>query len=144
MVSSGPVTREDLKLILRMSIHMARVDQELNLEERRILMRFADAMRLSALERERLMGKTLTLGEALKKLSSDAGKKLLVKTVCAVACSDGALHESEIDFLEKVLSNISLQMMVLPHREWKRYQQEALAEIEHIVEGLEGGSSALS
>ena len=69
------MTREDLKLILRMSIHMARVDQELNLEERRILMRFADAMRLSALERERLMGKTLTLGEALKKLSSDAGKK---------------------------------------------------------------------
>ena len=53
------VTRQDLKTILLCAIHLAKVDNEFHLMEKKILRRFSEAMGLQESEREELVAMTL-------------------------------------------------------------------------------------
>lgn len=127
------LTREDLKTILLFGIHVAKIDEEFAVWERQVLSRFADAMHLSEAEREEMAERDISLAEGLRRLSGQEAATLLVKTLCAVAASDGKDDPVEREFIHKVVERLDTSMFLLPRAEWASYEQEVL----EALRGLE-------
>jgi tellurite resistance protein len=127
------LTREDLKTALRFGVHIAKIDGDFAVWEKKVLARFADAMLLSEEERADMVTQNLSLAVGLEALSGQEAKHLLIKTLCAVAHSDGIPHETEIDFIHKVIDRLGGQTFVLSKEEWGLYEQEVLDIIGEVV-----------
>lgn len=124
------LTREDLKTILLFGIHIAKVDGEFDVWEKKILARFADAMGLTDAEKEQMTHQKISLAGGLKQLSGQRAKTLLWKTLCAVSHSDGETHETEVDFIHKVLDKVGGQIFLHAVKDWGAYEQEVLDELQ--------------
>lgn len=128
------LTRDNLKTILQFGIHIAKVDGEFVVWEKQVLARFAEAMRLTDAERAQMVGQELSLASGLNSLTDQDARQLLVKTLCAVAHSDGVSHPSELDFINKVIQQIGSQLFVLPKDEWGSYEQEVMDAIHAVMD----------
>lgn len=126
------VTRDDLLVILRFGIHMAKVDHEFAVWEKQLLVRFAEAMHLSEAEREHLQEQPLSLAQGLRQLSGPEARSLLLKTLCAVASSDGRNHPSEVEFIHKVIEIMGSEAFVLPESEWNTYEPEVMETVSEV------------
>ena len=60
-------------------------------------------------------------------------RQLLLKTLCAVAHSDGATHPAELEFINKVIQQLGGQLFVLSKDEWGTYEKEVLDTINEGV-----------
>jgi len=120
------ITRQDLLIVLRFGIHLAKLEDSFVPLERKLLKRIADAIKISPLEQEELMKGDASLSAGLQNLSSSDAKNLLVKTLCAVAYSDGKAHPGEINFIEKVISKFSDSIFIYPREEWGMYEDEVI------------------
>lgn len=123
------LTREDLKTVLLFGIHIAKIDGEFDVWEKKLLARFADAMGLTPEEREEMTTQKISLANGLSKLTSQQAKTLLWKTLCAVSYSDGDAHEAEIDFIHKVIEKVGGGVFLLATKDWGTYEQEVLDEL---------------
>jgi len=128
----GQITREDLKIILKFGIHLARVDANFHLEEKKVLKRFSEAIHITDEEREELMADA-SLQHGLDELASDSAKELLLKTLCAVAYVDGKTTPEEVAFVEKVLGKFEGLSFLLPKEEWGAYEAEIFEIIEENI-----------
>lgn len=120
------INRQDLKTILLFATHVAKVDNEFALQEKELLQKFAEAIKLTPQERTELLKQEASLSEGLNHLSSKDAKQLLVKTLCAVSHSDGKAVKAEIDFIQKVIEHFGDSVFVLPRDEWGKYEAEVL------------------
>jgi tellurite resistance protein len=120
------IIRQDLKTILLFATHVAKVDNEFAMQEKELLGKFADAIKLTPQERSDMMGKEASLSDGLNHLSSKEAKQLLVKTLCAVSHSDGKAVKAELDFIQKVIEHFGDSVFVLPREEWGKYETEVL------------------
>jgi tellurite resistance protein len=120
------ITRQDLKTILLFATHVAKVDNEFVLQEKEMLHKIAEAIKLTAEERAELLKREASLSSGLNHLSSNEAKQLLVKTLCAVSHSDGKAVKPEIDFIEKVIEHFEGSVFVLPREEWGKYETEVM------------------
>lgn len=127
------VTHEDLKTILLFGIHLARIDTQFVPFEKKILARFADAMKLTEEERASLLEQNVSLGEGLKQLSGPEARTLLLHTLCAVSFSDGNTHPAEVEFINKVARKIGDAGALLPKEEWGAYEEQVFQAFEEIV-----------
>ena len=127
-------TRDDLKTILQFGIHIAKIDGDFAVWEKKALARFADAMRLTEAEKAAMVERTISLASALDSLSGDPAKHLLLKTLCSVASSDGVPHKAELDFLHKVMDRLGGQFFILSKDEWGKYEQEVLEAIQAAMD----------
>ena len=127
------LTRDDLKTILQFGIHIAKVDGDFAVWEKKVLARFADAMKLTEPERAQMVGENLRLAQGLASLSSAEAKHLLLKTLCAVAHSDGVPHEAEVDFIQKVMQRLGGQIFILSKDEWGTYEKEVIKTIKEVM-----------
>ncbi|HKJ00115.1 MAG TPA: hypothetical protein VKB51_16680 [bacterium] len=127
------LSRQDLKTILQFGIHIAKIDGDFAVWEKQVLARFADAMKLTEDERAEMVRQNLSLSRGLGSLTSHDAQQLLLKTLCAVAHSDGVPHETELDFIQKVLQRLGGQIFILSKDEWGTYEKEVLETINEVV-----------
>lgn len=128
------LTRDDLKIILKFGVHIAKIDNDFAVWEKKVLARIADAMQLTDDERGAMVNEDVSLAQGLDSLSSVDAQNLLLKTLCAVAHSDGIPHEAELDFISKVMQRLEGQRFILSKDEWGAYEQEVLDTIADAVE----------
>lgn len=126
------VTQDELKTILSFGVHLAKLDGDFNVWERKLLAHFADAMQLSEADKQQLMSEKFSLGSGLRRLGSDEAQVFLVKTLCAVAFVDGDTSPVEVEFIERVVSQLSAQVFLLGRAEWGKYVEEVNAQIEAL------------
>ncbi|MEE8433481.1 MAG: TerB family tellurite resistance protein [bacterium] len=124
------LTREDLKTILQFGIHIAKVDGKFDVWEKKILARFAEAMGLTEAEKEQMTHQQISLAGGLSHLSGQKAKTILWKTLCAVSHSDGETHETEMDFIQKVLDKVGGQIFLHAVKDWGAYEQEVMDELQ--------------
>ncbi len=127
------INREDLKIILLFGIHIAKIDGDFDVWERRILARMADAMKLTDGEKQNLVGETLSLSAGLRQLSSPEARSLLLKVLCAVSNADGTAHETELEFISKVIEKLGSAVFVLSRSEWGVYEGEVFETLAKIA-----------
>ncbi|MDH5753451.1 MAG: TerB family tellurite resistance protein [Deltaproteobacteria bacterium] len=127
------LTSNDLKIILLFGIHIARIDGNMDPFEREMLSRFADAMKFSAKDKEELLTRKFSLAEGLRSLSSPDARALLLKTLCSIAYCDGDTHETEVDFISKVVEKMGHAAFILPKAEWGSYEEEVFQTIRSAV-----------
>jgi tellurite resistance protein len=120
------ITRQDLMTILLFATHVAKVDNEFVLQEKELLHKFAEAIKLTPDERGQLLKREASLADGLNHLSSNEAKQLLVKTLCAVSHSDGKAVKAELDFIHKVIEHFEGSVFVLPREEWGKYETEVM------------------
>ena len=130
------LTRDDLKTILQFGIHIAKIDGDFAVWEKKVLARYADAMKLTEGERTAMAQQNLSLAKGLDSLSSNEAKHLLLKTLCSVAHSDGVPHDTEVDFIQKVVERLGGQIFILSKDEWGRYENEVMDTIAEVVKTL--------
>jgi tellurite resistance protein len=126
------ISRDELMTILMFGVHIAKLDSNFDVWERKILARFAAAMRLSDKERGALAHQRISLSKGLHSLESGDARNLLVKVLCAVAHVDGKASELELEFIEKVVVKLKGQVFILPREDWGRYEAEVFTTIESI------------
>jgi tellurite resistance protein len=126
------ITRQDLKTILLFSIHVAKVDNEFVAEEKALLQKIADTIKLTPEERAELLRTEASLASGLNQLSSNEAKQLLVKTLCAVSNSDGKAVKSELDFIHRVIEHFGDSVFVLPREDWGKYEDEVMKTLESL------------
>ena len=129
----GAVTRDDLKIILKFGVHLARVDGNFHMEEKKVLRKFSEAINLTEEEREELMGGDSSLNHGLGDLSSDTARELLLKALCTVSYVDGFTSDNEVAFIEKVLGKLESGSFLLPKEEWGSYETELFDAISQVV-----------
>jgi tellurite resistance protein len=127
------LTRDDLKTILQFGIHIAKIDGDFAVWEKKVLARYADAMKLTEQERAQMVADKLRLAQGLDSLSSTEANHLLLKTLCSVAHSDGVPHETELDFITKVMQRLGGQIFILSKEEWGIYEKEVIDTINEVV-----------
>ena len=127
------VTRQDLKAILLCAIHLAKVDHDFSLVEKKMLRRFADIIGLEEAEREELVAMGGSLASDVDALSSTDAMELLIKTLCAVSFVDGTTSPEEIEFIEKVLVRTKIDFPVPPKEDWDIYEEEVFTSLKAIV-----------
>ena len=127
------ISRDELKTILMFGVHIAKLDSQFDVWERKILARFATSIRLTDQERGTLAKERISLVKGLNSLQSGDARNLLVKVLCAVANVDGKASASELAFIEKVIVKLKGQVFVLPREEWGRYEQEVFTTLESIA-----------
>lgn len=130
------LNRDDLKIILLFGIHLAKIDGDFAVWEKKLLARFADAMKLTEREKSELVHQEISLSQGLQRLSGQGAKSLLVKTLCAVSFSDGDTHPNEVDFIHKVVEKLETQVFILPQGEWGAYEDEVMAELNEAASPL--------
>lgn len=124
------ISRDDLKILLKFALHMAKVDKDLAPLERKILKRYVDLIGLTDEERKALIGSEQSLSQGLASIESQEAKVLLVKTLCAVAHSDGVMHEAEGAFIQKVNGQLGGAVELLPFEDWEVYEKEVLKQLD--------------
>lgn len=127
------ITRQDLKAILLCAIHLAKVDNDFSLMEKKLLRRFADTIGLKESEREELVAMGGSLASDVDSLSSKSAMELLIKTLCAVSFVDGRTDPEEIEFIEKVLVRTRIDYPIPPKEDWGIYEEEVFKEIRAAV-----------
>ena len=132
------VSREDFKWILLFCVHLAKVDQDFSFPEKKLLSRFAEALKLGETERAELLAGEFSLVEGLKELVSKEARELLVKCLCLVSFADGTLDDQEVALIEKVMRSIDQTIFILPKGEWGNYENEVFL----AVAGATGTSLA--
>jgi tellurite resistance protein len=130
------LNRDDLKIILLFGIHLAKIDGDFAVWEKKILARFADAMKLTEREKSEMVHQEISLSQGLRRLSGQGAKSLLVKTLCAVSHSDGDTHPNEVDFIHKVVERLETQVFILPQGEWGTYEDEVITELNEAASPL--------
>jgi len=123
------MTRNDMKTILLFGIHLAKIDGNFDVWEKKVLARFADAMKLGENEKTDMVSQEISLSQGLKRLTTPESRALLLKTLCAVSHSDGEAHPTEVDFIQKVVEKLDTQVFILPQSEWGVYEQEVIDEL---------------
>ena len=129
----GAVTREDLKVILKFGIHLARLDGNFHMEEKKVLRKFSEAIGLTDDERKELMEGDSSLNHGLEDLSGDPAKELLLKALCAVSFVDGHTSQGEVGFIEKVLGKMEAGFFLLPKEQWGTYEKELFEVISQVM-----------
>ena len=127
------VTRQDLKVILIFSVHLAKVDSNFSFHEKRMLRQIADIIGLEAAEREELVAMGGSLAGDVDTLSSTDAMELLIKTLCAVSYVDGKTTPDEIEFIEKVLVRTGIDFPIPPKEEWSIYEPQVFEAIEAVI-----------
>lgn len=127
------ITRLDLKAILLCAIHLAKVDNDFSLQEKKLLRRFADTIGLKKDEREELVAMGGSLASDVDALSSTDAMELLLKTLCAVSFVDGNTTPDEIEFIEKVLVRTGIEYPIPPKEEWGIYEEDVFQALQEIV-----------
>ena len=112
------VTRDDLVTILRIGIHVAKVDSSFDDMEKHLLLRLARAMKISDEERATMQQDGAKLSELIGRLSSQEARELMVKAVCVVAESDGRVQDTEHSFFGKILHTAAPDLEVPPVEQW--------------------------
>jgi tellurite resistance protein len=127
------LTRNDLRTILRFGIHIAKIDGDFAVWEKKVLARFAEAMKLTEAEKTAMVRENLSLSQGLGSLSGRDAQQLLLKVLCSVAHSDKVSHPKELDFIQKVLQRLGGQIFVLSKDEWGTYEKEVLATLSEVA-----------
>lgn len=120
-------TRDDLHTILAFGLHVARVDNDFAALEKNVLRHYVEMIGMSEEERAALAAQPVRLSEGLAHLSGTEARTLLIKTLCAVAFSDGVPHENELDFIQRVNHQVGRPLELKPWEEWGAYEEEVLA-----------------
>lgn len=120
------ISREELRSIFVFALHVARVDNDFVTPEKNVLKRYMDLMHFSPEEKDQMAGMSQVLSERLDSLASDEAKKLLVKTLCAVAYSDGQMREEEINFINRVNNQLGNVVELGNWDDWGGYEGEVM------------------
>lgn len=128
------ISQEELYGILELAAHMARLDREIAVFEVEILDRLAGVAGLSEVGRQELGGAGYSPEESLAKVTSPEAREFLVKTLCAIAYSDGRMHQVEVDFVESVNGRFGNPISLVPWEEWESYILEVLDRINALEE----------
>ena len=112
------VTRDDLLTILRIGIHVAKVDSSFDEEEKHLLLRLARSMNVRNDERATLREDGVKLSELIARLSCQEARELMVKAVCVVAESDGQVLDTERCFFDKILHAAAPDLEIPPVENW--------------------------
>ena len=118
------ISRDALKTILLFAVHIAKIDDDFDPWEKKILRRFATEMGLTDEEKQELAQTKVSLVKSLRNLKSADANHLLIKTLCAVSFVDGAATGDELEFIEKVVVKLETQVFILPREEWGQYEDE--------------------
>ena len=124
------LTPRDIEIILTFALHVAKVDQEFDVYERKILRHLVAVMGVTEEMKEHLLQEEKFLNELLESLSSLEAKILLVMTLCAVAFANGTVHQTEAEFIEKVNGRLGHPVQLLPTEQWGQYEPEVIARIQ--------------
>ena len=122
----GSINKDDLKTILSFALHVARVDFELAPMEKNVIKRFIDMAHIDHNEIEDLTHHEFSLAEGLQSLSSNEAKVLLIKTMCAVAFSDGKNRDEENTFIYKVNRQLGDLVDLGEWDDWSSYEGDVI------------------
>ena len=121
------LTQRDIEIILTFALHVAKVDHDFDIYERKILRHLVEVMGVTReMQNELLKGETF-LNDELGNLSTQEAQELLVKTMCAVAFANGDIHQAEAEFITKVNGRLGKPVSLLPWEAWSTYEPEVMA-----------------
>ena len=120
------ITRQDIRIILAFALHVAKVDHDLATSEKAVLKHYLETGQISKDEMVDLARKEHSLSGDLLLLSGPDAGELLLKTLCAVAHSDGVMKESETEFIQRVAQQLNSTLTLLPQDRWGEYENEVL------------------
>ena len=120
------LSKSDLRIILLVGVHLAKVDGEFHWEEVRILEMMNDILQLTAEERQELLQGGFNLKEGLRALTTPKAREFLVKTLCAIAHSDQNIHGAEWEFINKINSSVGIPLELKPPGMWYEYEEEVV------------------
>lgn len=120
------MNRDDLIIILKLAVHMAKADEDLSVLEKQIVGHLVEKIGLSGEERAEIG----VLGEEperiAERLSSSEAKAFLIKTLCAISKSDGILHYTENQLLTRINEALGMPVALRPWEEWMHYETEVM------------------
>lgn len=128
VATHSELSKSDLRTILLVGVHLAKVDGEFHWEESRVLQMINDILELTTEERQELLRSGFNLKEGLDALTTSKARELLVKTLCAIAHSDQNIHGAELEFIDKIKNNVGILLEIKPPGMWHEYEVE-VAEI---------------
>lgn len=120
------LSMSDLRVVLLVGIHLAKVDGEFHGEEARILQLINDLLELTTEERKELLQSGFNLKEGLRALTTPKARELLVKTLCAIAYSDEDIGAAELDFIHRIKTTVGFLPEIKPPVMWHEYEHEVL------------------
>ena len=121
-VTPREVTMSDLRNILMIGIHLAKVDKDFDWEEARILNKINDIIQLTKEEKQELLHEGFNVMEGLDALVTAKARRLLVKFLCAIAHADQVLQGSEVEFINKVNGQFGNLVTMKPLDAWNEYE----------------------
>ena len=124
------LAQRDIEIILSFALHVAKVDHEFDVYERKILRHLVDVMGVTEEMKAHLLREENFLNARLEQLSSPEAKTLLVMTLCAVAFANGTIHRAEAEFIEKVNDRLGAPVELLPAGQWGGYEQEVVSRVQ--------------
>ena len=123
------ISKRDFEIILTFALHVAKVDMEFDIYERKILRHLVEVMGLTdEMKHHELSGQTF-LNEELEEISSQEARVLLVMTMCAVAFANGTIHETEAEFINKVNARLGHPVELKPWEQWSAYEPEVISRL---------------
>ena len=128
VVTPREVTMSDLRIILLVGIHLAKVDEEFSWEEARVLNKLNNILQLTSEEKQELLHEGFNVMKGLDALVTAKARTLLVKTLCAIANSDQFIHGSEMEFINRINDRFGNLVTMKPPGAWHEYEEE-VAEI---------------
>jgi len=120
------MNKTDLENIFIAAFNVARADREVVELEREILALFLDAMGVDEMRGAELLDRNLSPQDAAGGLSSPEAQSFMVKTMCALAFSDGVRAQNEIDLIFSVNQSINQPIELRPWEEWEAYILEVM------------------
>jgi len=127
------MNKETLKTIVTAAVCVARADDQVVMMEQELLEAFASRLEMNESEVAALHDAQISPMEAVNRMPDEESKAFLVKTLCAIAYSDGNRHESEIALIQATNEALNPPLELKPWEDWEDY-------IEEIVEMLQNQS----
>ena len=122
----GDITSVDLKTILSLAVQAAKVDKQMAVYEKEIIDQFAETLALEPEDKAELIDARPSVAESLGALSGDPARAFLIKTLCAIAYSDGREHEAERAMIDEANSQLRTPLTLKPWAEWETYVEEVV------------------
>lgn len=126
------ISRDDLLLILRYSLHLAKADDDVSSLEKNLIRLMVQKLDLSPEERRALSTTPLDPDKDHENLSDEEAKRLLIRTLCAISHSDGILHYSENQFINETNKQLGHPEELRPWEEWMRYEEEVIQTLKSL------------
>jgi uncharacterized tellurite resistance protein B-like protein len=109
------ISRDETLAMVGLAIHLANVDLDLEIQEKRLLHFICRKIELTAEEIEKIKEEAISLHKLVSNIQSPDARQLLVSLLALMAVTDHVLEANELSFIQKVLQYFEMSPTDSPY-----------------------------